>query len=540
LAGLRRGGMKMDVSREALPMALGAWDCSKERLKQAVERGSGRRGRPMVARCRWFSPVVVIGGVGVWLAVLGALALGANPDEQSQKDADIHWFLEKATQAAAGIGEASDKAATYCTIAAVQTEVGDVAASKEVIELARQAAAGITGAYQKALALCSVAELQAQVGDAPAAKQSIELAQGAAAGIRGSRMRAWVYCSMAEAQAKAGDAAAAEQAIQIAQGAAETAPDPVLKVAAYCRTAEAQVRVGNRTAYWTTMPRAKAAAGRILDHELMYNAFADMVATEARVGQFSSAYALAGGIAEPVPNAAAHCSIAEAQAKAGNRAESARVFEWANYMAARIGDAGQRAKAFEDIAQAQARVGEFVSPMGGPPASEDAAYQSVLAGCAAAEALGRARKNAEAQEVMKSCEQDAAGIRGALEKAIAHYLIAEAEAKLGNTAASQKSFELAKQAAATVAEEGWRAQVCAGIVGAQVRTGDFAGAVRSAAGIGEAWWRNWAYATIAQAQVRAGEVAGVKAWVETLTVPQEVVEACLGAVKGLRGQDEGK
>jgi hypothetical protein len=50
----------------------------------------------------------------------------------------------------------------------------------------------------------------------------------------------------------------------------------------------------------------------------------------------------------------------------------------------------------------------------------------------------------------------------------------------------------------------------------------------TAAGIEEAWWKGWAYAGIAQAQARAGEGEDVKAWVETLREPFEVVRACLG------------
>jgi len=76
------------------------------------------------------------------------------------------------------------------------------------------------------------------------------------------------------------------------------------------------------------------------------------------------------------------------------------------------------------------------------------------------------------------------------------------------------------------------------VAGGQARGGDFAGALQTAQRIEANSGKAKAYHRIAGAQVRAGEVDNVKAWVATLKEPAEAVKACLGAVKGLTGEEE--
>jgi len=132
----------------------------------------------------------------------------------------------------------------------------------------------------------------------------------------------------------------------------------------------------------------------------------------------------------------------------------------------------------------------------------------------------------------------AAGIRDPIGRVRAHCLVANAQAKTGNAVGANEAIELAKQAAA-VYKEGWvNPWIHAEIADAQARAGDFAGALRKVREIEQAWAKNLAYAYIAEAQARTGEVKQVRAWAETLTEPREVVSACLGAVKGLQGEED--
>jgi hypothetical protein len=124
-----------------------------------------------------------------------------------------------------------------------------------------------------------------------------------------------------------------------------------------------------------------------------------------------------------------------------------------------------------------------------------------------AEVQIEAGSTASAKEAIELAQQAALGIENASDKEWRYYCIAEAHATVGDRGASREAFELAKQAAAAIED---------------------------------ALEKRWAYGRIAQAQARAGEVETVRGWVEKLTEPEEVVDACLGAVRGLLGEEEEK
>jgi hypothetical protein len=62
--------------------------------------------------------------------------------------------------------------------------------------------------------------------------------------------------------------------------------------------------------------------------------------------------------------------------------------------------------------------------------------------------------------------------------------------------------------------------------------------MQTAAGIDEPWRKANAYGEIAQAHAKTGGVEAVKGWIDKLTEPDEVVNACLGAVRGLLGEEK--
>jgi hypothetical protein len=90
---------------------------------------------------------------------------------------------------------------------------------------------------------------------------------------------------------------------------------------------------------------------------------------------------------------------------------------------------------------------------------------------------------------------------------MAYFSIGEAAARAGNAAMNEKAIELAKKAAG---------------------------------GLGSYPWREFASRWVARAQARAGQVEGVKARVEGLKDPEEVVAVCLGAVEGLLPEEDSR
>jgi len=348
----------------------------------------------------------------------GAAAMEGGAENRSQRDSDIGWFLDRANQAAKGIGEAWEKAAAHVEIATAHANLGNRAAFWEAIELAHQAAAAINPAWAGAYVSC------------------------------------WLHEFMAEGQVRAGNVAGA---LNMAAGI----EDAVGKARAYCTIAHAQAMAGNKAAAREAIERAEQAAAKV-----------------------------AGDASD-----AAYMSIAYAQASVG------------------------------DVAAALSTVGRMV-------------HLRFAALCQIAFAHAEAGNSSASMEAIELAKQAAAAIRDAGWKAQAYCSIAEAQAKVGNIVASKDTFELATRAAAGIADVGWKASTFLEILQAQARAGDYEGAMGTAAHINGAWNKAAIYEDIAQAQARAGEVEAVKGWIEKLTEPAEVVNACLGAVRGLLGEED--
>jgi hypothetical protein len=134
--------------------------------------------------------------------------------------------------------------------------------------------------------------------------------------------------------------------------------------------------------------------------------------------------------------------------------------------------------------------------------------------------------------------QTAAVIEVAGQKVWAYWVIAKAQTGAANAPAAKQALELAKQAAAAALTLQEKDNCYDSLSVAQAEAGDFAGAFESAGAMADARQKARTWNSVAQAQAKAGGIGNLKSWVETLTEPRDVVNACLGAVKGLQGQEE--
>jgi hypothetical protein len=146
------------------------------------------QGETSMSKSRFLSLLVVLGTVWLWLAL--ATASGQRPDDQSQRAADIRWFLDRAKQATPGMRSAEQKANAYSRIASAQALIGDFGS-------ARRTAAGIEEASFKASAYANIAVYQALIGDFPGAVATT-------ADIMDPSEKPLAYASIAKAQARVG------------------------------------------------------------------------------------------------------------------------------------------------------------------------------------------------------------------------------------------------------------------------------------------------------------------------------------------------
>jgi hypothetical protein len=451
---------------------------------------------------------VVLASVGLWLACARSLAGPA--EEQAQKAADIRWFLDRAKKAAAAIDDSSDRACAVAQVAGAQAQAGDLAGAMET-------AAGIEEAWDKACAYCSIAQAQAKFGNTATSEHAIDLAKQAVAAIEEASVKAWGYREMAEAQARTGDLAGA-----IATAAAMG--DRQEKAWAYTSIAEAQAKVGDMAAFREALELAlQAALTTINQPSLLASAYAEIAAVQARAGDYVGALQTAACIedaagrlsrrwhilAVPAPAAmedarakgrayvAVYLSLARTEAKAGNAVACREAFERAKEFAAENPDGSDKVLAYAAIASAQAGAGDFSAAM----------------------------------DTVAAMEHGWAKVCG-------YWYIAHAQLKAGNTESFEQTVELGQQAEAEIQEATSQVETCSSTDEAESEAKDSAGAMATAPSSYDPLHKAWAYEQIAIVLTGAGEVENVKAWVETLTDPSEVVSACLGAVKGLQGEED--
>jgi tetratricopeptide (TPR) repeat protein len=438
---------------------------------------------------------MVLGCLAPWLGCVSVPV--AETKEQSQRASDIRWFLEKAQQVAANTKDAGLKAWICMRIAQAQAQAGDFAG-------ATATAAGIedrplylmTSASHKGCAKADIAEAQAQAGDFAGAMQT-------AAGLREVFWKASAYCSIAQAQAKVGSLSASKKTFDLAKRAAGAIEFSWEKAEAFEKIATAQARCGDIAGATSTAARTET------DYKKL-DAYLQVAVVQAGAGDVAGARRTLAGFGIPPPydavfKAPAYKEMAEAEARAGDFAAALQTAE-------RLGEAFWKAEAYCSIAEAQAKLGNT-------PAW---------------------------REAIELANQAAAAIEDGEWKAQAYCAIAQVQAKAGEIVGCKGAIELAKQVAAGIEDviegdmlrTGRKEWTFAEIAGAQARTGDFAGAMVTAAALNEGSCKARAYGLIAQAQARAGQADSLRAWVQTLKEPRDVVEVCLGAVRGLLGEEK--
>jgi len=438
-----------------------------------------------MSKFRYFSVLVVVGCVSFGLALAANLPAGTG--DESQKAADIRWFLDRSKQAAVAIKAPKSQEGRNCEIAIMQARSGD-------LEGAKRTASGIENVRLKLIAFCRAAIMLASVDQTASAKKAIVFAKEVTAGIEeASADRSFAEAEMVPAHVAAGEFAAAMRTTAAMH-------DLFDRAHAYCCIAYGQAKAGNTAASKEAIGLAKQAATGIRGKEENVQFLCSVAKVEAELGDMEAAeeaFGLAKDAAsmpadspdtmglQVLAKASTLCYIAQAQAHAGD-------FSGALRTAAEIEIDSEKARAYCWIAEAQAKGGDL------------AAFRDSI------ELAKRALVGTK---------------RGLQPKAWVYCWIAEAQAKAGDITGSKDSIGLAKRSATgtAAAEE---------IAEAQAWAGDIAGAKQTAAAVTVEARKVLAYAVIAQAQARAGQVEEVKAWVDALREPEEVVAVCLGAVEG--------
>jgi tetratricopeptide (TPR) repeat protein len=472
-----------------------------------------------MSRSRSLSLLGVLGTVGLCLAL--AKASGQRPDDHSQRAADIPWFLDRARQATGNIADLQQKVDAYRSIAKAHAKVGDAAAFKEAIDLAKQAMAGVKDPVYKGRAYVRIADTQARAGDIAGAMET-------ATGIQDHWWKGGADAAIAGAQARAGEF---ENALKMAAGIEKR---PSVKDRAYADIAEAQARAGDFAAAMETTSGIAEAQHRIRAYCLVAQIGAAAGKSEALKDALEAAKKLAASI-DLAQQSEAYETIAEAQARAGEIAAAVET-------AAHIQDVVPKAQTYAAIATAQARAGHFTEALRTAGAILEPSNNQLWkarAYCSIAEVEAQVGDIQASKKAFDALKKVAAALGEPYSRVEVYCMTAEAQAGVGDRAASKKTAELAKQAGARIPAwdypEGPYAR--AKISRAQARAGDVAGARQTAAAIRDKYDRAQAYGEIAEAEARAGQVEGVKAWVETLKEPEEVVAVCLGAVEGLLGEE---
>ena len=299
-------------------------------------------------------------------------------------------YVKRALETASRIEDENRKNLVLRHIAVIQAKRDDVSGARQNLET-------ITDDRAKAHAWAEIARAQARAGD-------IEDAFRTAARIEWAVLRTVVFRTIAHAQAKTGDLAGAATTFEQALRTASAIKDGHrAKAHAFRDIARAQAEVGDHAAAAKTFQRAlKAAAAIRFDKWKKAGAFSNIGLAQAEVGDLAGALQTAARIdkmkvkapaltAKMRSKARILTAIAEAQAKEGDLAASARTFEQARRAAYAIHFVSllrqdERADALSEISQAQARAGD-VSGVLAWIADETSSYVKSFALLSAAKGL---------------------------------------------------------------------------------------------------------------------------------------------------------
>jgi len=255
------------------------------------------------------------------------------------------------------------------------------------------------------------------------------------------------------------------------------------------------------------------------------------------------ALAAARGISEQSSRSEALMSIAEAQARAGDRQSSARTFASALAAAREIAHPGDRSWALRDIAEAQAGAGDIPGAMATLREITDLRHRlQVLSAIAEAQARAGDRQSsartfasalAAAREIahpgdrswalrdIAKAQAGAGDIPGAMATAreiadrnMASWTlisIASAQAGAGDRQASGQTLASALATAREIVDPMYRSRALRDIAEAQARAGDIPGAIGTSREIADPRDRSRALRDIAEAQAWAGDIPGAMA-----------------------------
>ena len=226
----------------------------------------------------------------------------------------------------------------------------------------------------------------------------------------------------------------------------------------------------------------------------------------------------AWGMESEYLRARAFPDIAEAQAKAGDARGAAQSLSDARAAARGVENEFRRAGAFARIAEAQAKAGDIQGALATARGGVEDEYWRARAFADIAEVQAKAGDARGAAQSLSDARAAARGGESESWRAKAFADIAEAQAKAGDARGAAQSLSDARAAARGVEDESSRARAFAAIAEAQAKAGDARGAAQSlsdarAAARGEEseYWRARAFADIAEVQAKAGDIQGALA-----------------------------
>jgi len=355
-----------------------------------------------------------------------------------------------------------------------------------ILEKASQAASGIGGELEKVEVLSGIAEAQAKVGDVRAALQT-------AGKIPDQELRAYALERLTASVAKAGDI---RGALEIAAGIT----DQDTKSTAYLHIVEAQLASGD-------VPGALQAAADIRPAVERAFAFGRIGVALSKVGDrigaarhFQQAVQIAAGIEEESLRAHILHRLAEAQTEGG-------IVRGALQTALSSGGPGDKAKGLLAVGAAQARMGDGVGAKRTFRQALDAGAR--IRDKLGRDALFRSIAVAQAEAGdSRAASQTISRIHGKLDRACALGGVAVAQARRGDQGSSAKSFQQSVRVATTIAETSWKSQVLLDIATAQAQMGHLGDSLKTASMIPQDGWKACALQHIAGAHANAGDAGG--------------------------------
>ena len=348
-------------------------------------------------------------------------------------------------------------------------QVGLLQSPETTLTIVLQAASDIEDAYIRANIFADIGATLTQAGDTRRAARCLDLAMTAAEGGQGENhfeLRS-ALSTIIKTMAKLGDAGLSARTITRVKTIAQRVEDDEDRASAFSDIAEAQAKAGDALGAAESFQRALDAVAEITHQGTQDSHLFNVANSQMRAGDFLGARTTAGRITHKESRAISFCSIAEAQAKAGDAGGAAHSIRQALTIAQQIREDADRLYVLNYIAEAQAETGD----------SEGAA-------------------NSVKQLLARSDD-----IRVDWTEKSPLIQVTATQARLGD-------FHGAFSTALRIKDDDQRDWAFKGISATQARLGDLHGAFSTALRIKDDNHRAWAFKGIAEAQVEAGDAAG--------------------------------